>query len=116
MTSSIPTKAESLRGVVIMNPQIEEQCTPDGLVRLRYPAPLPRLLSRLLPKTGTLGQRTLELDTMGTFVWQHIDGERTVQQLAELVGRQYRCRPEEAELAVAQFIRQLGRRNILGVR
>ena len=88
----------------------------EGPVRLEYPLVLPRWLGRLLP-AGRIARlrRTLELDAMGTFVWNHIDGQRSVRQLAELVAERYRCLPREAEESVAIFIRELGRRNILGL-
>jgi hypothetical protein len=116
MSPSAPNKDESLNGVVIPNTLAKTHLTEEGLIRISYPVALPRLLRKMWPKTGSLGSRTLELDAMGTFVWQLIDGRRTVRQIAELVGQQYQCRTTEAELAVAQFIRQLGRRNIVGLR
>ena len=90
--------------------------TAQGLVRLSYPISLKPWIARFLPRNISLPIRTLELDTMGSFVWHHIDGRRSVQKLAGIVADHYTCHPAEAEHAVAAFVRQLGRRGILGLR
>jgi hypothetical protein len=86
------------------------------MVRIKYPILLRPWLARLLPQRASVPVRTLELDSMGSFVWGHIDGERTVQELADLVASRYGCHASEAEHAVASFVRHLGRRGILGLR
>jgi hypothetical protein len=113
---SLPhSKNEALSAVPVPSPDIRLHITKQGLVRISYPMHLQPWLARLLSKKISLPMRTLELDSMGSFVWSHIDGKTSVQKLAELVGDHYQCLPSEAELAVATFIRQLGQRSILGL-
>jgi hypothetical protein len=57
--------------------------------------------------------RTLELDAMGTFGWQRIDGRSSGGDLARSVAERYSCLPAEAEQAVALFVKQLGQRGIV---
>ena len=115
--SSQPTKDESLAAVPVPSGDVAVQLTEEGLVRLGYPVRLHPWLARMLPRNAVAGaRRTIELDGMGSFVWTHIDGERTVAGLAELVVGRYACLPVEAEAAVAEFLRQLGRRGIIGLR
>lgn len=111
------TKNEALAARPVVNEVVGVVTGDAGLICLSYPPPLPGWLVRLLPlvRVKTL-RRTLELDAMGTFVWGHIDGQRSVRQLAELVTERYRCLPREAEEGVAAFVRELGRRGILGLR
>lgn len=91
--------------------------TVEGLVRLSYPIRFHPWLTRLVPRQAVAAaRRTIELDGMGSFVWNHIDGNRSVRALAELVAERYACMPVEAENAVADFLRQLGRRGIIGMR
>ena len=110
------SKDEALAARPVVNKEVRVVASAEGMVRLEYPLALPRWLRLFLPagRVGSL-RRTLELDAMGAFVWSHIDGQRSVGQLARLVAERYRCLPREAEESVAIFIRELGRRNILGL-
>ncbi len=117
MSSPQLTKDEALAAVPMPSGDVAVQLTGGGLVRLSYPVRLPPWLVRLLPrKAAAATRRTVELDGMGSFVWSHIDGKRSVAGLAELVVARYACLPVEAENAVAEFLRQLGRRGIIGIR
>jgi hypothetical protein len=117
MSSPKLTKLEALAAVPVASGDVAVQLTGEGLVRLSYPVRLNPWLRRLLPRVAAAGtRRTVELDGMGSFVWSHIDGNRTVGGLADLVAGHYACLPVEAELAVAEFLRQLGRRGIIGMR
>lgn len=115
MQSPTPSKDAALHAVPILSCDIHLQTTPQGYVRISYPIQLKPWLARLLPGNISLPMRTLELDSMGSYVWNHIDGRNSVQDLAEIVTKHYKCHPAEAEHAVATFIRQLGRRGILGL-
>ncbi len=116
MRSSPLSKNEALAAIPVPSADIRIQVTPQGMIRLSYPIGLKPWLARLLPEKVTLPIRTLELDSMGSFVWNHIDGKNSAQDLARIVAEQYDCHPTEAEHAVAIFLRQLGRRGILGLR
>ncbi len=109
------SKDAALHAVPILSSDIHLQTSTRGFIRISYPIQLKPWLARLLTKNIPLPMRTLELDSMGSFVWNHIDGRNSVQNLVEIVTNHYKCHPSEAEHAVAIFIRQLGRRGILGL-
>jgi hypothetical protein len=104
---------EAFSAIPVANTAIRVQTTEQGYVRISYPIHLNRWLARLLPRGASLPLRTLELDGIGSFVWQHIDGRSSVQHLAERVAERYALQLPEARQAVAAFIRQLGRRGIV---
>lgn len=110
------SKTDALGAVPMPRPEIQTQLTDQGLVRISYPATLAPWIARLIPGSFTLPVRTLELDAMGTYVWNLIDGTASVHDLARHVATHYACHPAEAEQAVAAFVRQLGQRGILGLR
>lgn len=112
---SSPSRAEALSAVPVPAPGVHVHVTEAGLVRIGYTPPMPAWFSRFIPSRFPLPTRTLELDAMGTFVWNRIDGSATVHDLARLVAERYSSHPSEAEQAVAAFIRQLGKRGILGL-
>lgn len=109
------SKDAALKAVPILSCDIRQQISPLGMVQISYPLQLKPWLSHLIPKNISLPMRTLELDSMGSFVWNHIDGRNSVQDLCEIVTKHFKCHPSEAEYAVASFIRGLGRRGILGL-
>ena len=60
--------------------------------------------------------KKLQLDELGTSVWKLMDGKRSVRQLVEMFGGTHQLEPREAEVSVTQFIRELGRRVLIGMR
>jgi hypothetical protein len=58
----------------------------------------------------------LELDRLGSSVWDMLDGRSSIRTIAASLAAAQRLEPREAEVAVAQFIRELGRRGLIGLR
>jgi hypothetical protein len=110
------SKNEALSATPVASDDIRIQITDQGLVRISYPISIKPWIARLLPRSTVRPFRTLELDSMGSFVWNHIDGIRSVEDLTGIVTHHYKCHPSEAEHAVAVFLRQLGQRGIIGLR
>ena len=119
MPDSGLTRAQSLALVPVKNRDVDETFTTDGLVRLSLPVAVRPVLAGLARRLGLWdGQvlrKTVELDVLGTAVWRAIDGRTSVAAIAAGLARDYRLDTREAELAVAQFLRQLGRRGAIGV-
>lgn len=104
----------------VRNRHVRETILEGGLVRLDYPVAVKPWFAGLAKRFGAWDgrpvSRALELDEMGSFCWNLIDAERSVRQMAgELAGR-YKLPPREAEMAVAAFLRELGRRGVVGFR
>ncbi|WP_231583798.1 PqqD family protein [Desulfovibrio sp. TomC] len=97
---------------------VEQSSTSDGLVRLSVPVSVRPALAGLAKRFGAWDGRvlrkTVELDAVGTFVWQHINGRATVGEIAAALAARYGLDANEARLAVAEFLRQLGRRGAVG--
>ncbi|WP_319582323.1 PqqD family protein [uncultured Pseudodesulfovibrio sp.] len=114
------SRAEALGMVPVRNEAVEITELPDGLVRLAYPLAIKPWFGRLADKVGLWDgkpmTKTVELDEMGTFVWRHIDGERSVRNIAQAFTKAYEVQPREAELAVTAFIKTIGQRGIIGLK
>ncbi len=119
MPDSGLTRAQSLALVPVKNRDVEESSTTDGLVRLSVPVAVRPVLAGLARRLGLWDGRVLRktvgLDVLGTAVWRAIDGRASVAAIAAGLARDYRLDTREAELSVAQFLRQLGRRGAIGV-
>jgi len=105
--------------VPVKNRDLNEEITAEGLVRLSLPVGVRPALAGLARRFGLWDGRplrkTVELDAMGTAVWQLLDGRRSAGEVAAALAERYRLDPREAELAVAQFLRLLGRRGAIAV-
>jgi hypothetical protein len=115
-----PGRERSLAMRPARNRHVRETVMDNGLIRLEYPTAVKPWFAGVAKRLGAWDGkpliRALELDELGGFCWGLVDGERTVRDMArELAGR-YQLPAREAELAVAAFLRELGRRGIVGFR
>jgi len=104
----------------VRNRAVREERTEQGFARLIYLSAYKPWFAGLARRVGAWDgkplERKLELDELGTFCWELIDGERSVREMAGLLAERYGLPGREAELAVAGFLRELGRRGVIGVR
>jgi hypothetical protein len=114
------TRNEALSYKPAKNQHISETRLDTGEVIIEYPVavrPLIAAVARRLGKTQNLTQtRKLQLDALGTSVWDLIDGRHTVRRMINIFAETHRLEKREAEVSVTQFIRELGRRGLLGLR
>ena len=117
MTASPPSSATAPAGIGALIPRLAPGVSADagpvgsGCLRLRS-APRPR---------GWLGRRlglaesiAVELDDLGAFVVQRLDG-RPLDELAAAVAEHLRLTRREAETCTADFLRQLIDRRLVVV-
>ena len=113
------TRHASLECIPLRNPQVLTEPREDGLM-LRYQVkvkPWFQWLSRhLLSSESTVLDKKLELDLLGSTVWEMIDGHQSVREIARDFQDQHQLDPREAELAVSGFLRELGKRGLVAMR
>ena len=99
--------------------QITESRLESGDVLLEYPLavrPWLAAVARRLGKSGDVVQiKKLQLDAMGTAVWDLVDGHRSVRRIVQKFAEIHRLDNKEAEVSVTSFIRELGQRGLLGL-
>ncbi len=88
---------------------------------LEFPAAPPRGLAAAMARlfgsgSGPPRRGRLQLDLLGTSVWDQVDGRRSLARLAAGFAAAHRLEAKEAEVAVTRFIRELGRRGLIGLR
>ncbi|NMC48410.1 MAG: PqqD family protein [Desulfovibrio sp.] len=112
------TRERSLAFVPVRNVAVREEKTADGLVRLGYPVTVRPAFAGMLKRVGLWDGRpslkTLELDAMGSATWALVDGRASVGEVAAAFAARYSLGSREAEVAVASFLRELGRRGLIG--
>jgi hypothetical protein len=114
------SRAEALDRIPVKNRQISEKRLETGEVIIHYPVTMRPFFAGLAKRFGgqeaQVQTKKLQLDELGTLVWNLIDGERSVQQVVKMFAATHRLESREAEVSVTQFIRELGRRGLIGMR
>ena len=114
------SRAEALERIPVKNIQITETRLENGEVVIRYPVSMRPFFAGLVKRFGgpevQIQMKKLQLDELGTSVWDMINGKLSVRQLVERFAKTHRLEAREAEVSVTQFIRELGRRGLIGLR
>ena len=114
------SRAEALNRIPSKNLQIREERLDSGEVVIHYPVTIRPFFAGLVKRFGgsaaQIQTRKLQLDQLGTSVWAMIDGNCSVRQLISIFATTHQLEAREAEVAVTQFLRELGRRGLIGMR
>lgn len=113
-------REEALNSIPVKNIQVSEGRLESGEILIYYPMTMRPWITSLVKRFGgsqdQLRNKKLQLDEMGTEVWTLIDGNRSVSQIIQEFARTHQLQVHEAEVAVTQFIRELGKRGVIGLR
>ncbi len=113
------SRTEALEYTPAKSLQISEIRLETGEVIIEYPLTMRPWIAAVAKRLGGLqGRRQtkkLQLDAMGTFVWDLVDGKRSVRTIIQIFAKTHRLENKEAEVSVTSFIRQLGQRGLLGL-
>lgn len=106
-----PQRTQLLSAVVVRNELVREHALAD---RVRLIAPVERTgLGRVFG--GGAVEKRFDLDALGTWVWQHVDGVQTVEALIEAFAAGQRVNLREAEVAVTAFLKMLVKRGLVAL-
>ncbi len=113
------TRDQALACTPVRNHSVSWEILDSGLVRVEYVLVLKPLLKSISERFGSGGDepptRKLELDALGSQVWQMIDGSRTTAQLIEEFARLQKISNQEAEQSITLFLRELGKRGLIAL-
>jgi hypothetical protein len=114
------TRAEAFAYSPVKNQEVLEEEVEGGVIMLTYPLVIRPWLAGLAQRLGLQSRepltRRLQLDEMGSLTWSLLDGKRTVQDVVDLLCRRYNLNRREAEVATSGFLRELGKRGLIGLR
>ena len=113
------SRTESLACIPRQNDEVEWKELDNGDVIFTYAIPLNRFFTALHQKfsknQAEIPTKKLQLDQMGSFVWNLIDGKNTVKDIIKRFAQDYRVTSQEAETAVASFLKSLGQRGFIAM-
>ncbi len=120
MKSQPLSRADALCCIPVRNPRVIETRQGSGEMLLTYPEILSPwftgMLRRMTKAPEIHGTRKLQLDFLGTCVWNLVDDTATVKDIVASFAGLHQLYPKEAEISVIQFLRELGRRGIIGMK
>lgn len=112
------TREEALKSTPVKNAQVKAERLETGEVLLTYPVTIRPWMAGLIRRFGgganTVKLKKLHLDQLGTAVWDLMDGKRSVRRVIRGFAGKYQLHIKEAEVAVTRFLRELGRRGLIG--
>ena len=113
-------RTDALQFTPVKNIDVTAVRLESGVVLLSYPMKFRPWFGAIIRRMGRESNKTwtkkVELDDLGTAVWDLIDGKLTVGQLIEKFAGKYQLHAKEAEVAVTQFLRELGKRGLIGLK
>ncbi len=111
-------RGQALACTPIRNPEVSEEETEDGLL-LRYPVEVKpwfqSVFKRLSNRQSNIIIRKLQLDQLGTSVWEMVDNKQTVAEIADQFRITHQLGVREAELSVTGFLKDLGKRSLIAM-
>ena len=113
------SRAEALKCTPVISSQVVEDRLESGEVIIRYPVTIRPFFATWVKRFGGpddyVQTKKLQLDKLGASVWDMLDGKRSVRRLIELFAETHQLQFREAEVAVTRFLRELGRRGLIGL-
>jgi Coenzyme PQQ synthesis protein D (PqqD) len=113
------SRTESLACIPQQNDTVQWQELDNGEILFTYAIPLSRFFQALHRKfsknQAEVPTKKLQLDQMGSFVWNLIDGKKTVKDIITIFSKEYNVTIQEGETAVAAFLKTLGQRGFIAL-
>ena len=114
------SRVEALQYVPVKNKEITADRLESGDVVIAYSVGMRPLVASLVKRLGGPQDKTeikkLQLDELGTATWDLIDGQRSVQKIIKAFAVKYQLPAREAEISITQFLKELGKRGLIGLR
>lgn len=118
--SGLPSREDALECTPIKNDRVEESRLENGELQLSYPVNSRPWLAGFVRRLGRKPKGTylkkLQLDALGTEVWELLDGGTRVRDVIRQFAARHHLQQREAELSVTRFLRELGKRGLIGLR
>lgn len=113
------SRTDALCCIPVRNPLVLENRLDSGEMLLSYPETLKPWFVDILQrkkKSELRRMRKIQLDILGAGVWDLVDGKSTVMKIIDSFAELHQLYRKEAEVSVIQFLRELGRREIVGMK
>lgn len=117
-----PTRAQVLGSRPVRNPAIQwtralrVESDRVALVLLKVPRRADKIGNLIARWFKLPDHKKIELDEIGSDVWEMCDGRTTVEALTRAICASYRLNRRQGETSVTAYLRMLAQRRLIGVR
>lgn len=112
------SRQEALRCAPTPNLSVIVRKLDSGEIMLEYEIPMKpffKSLQQHFQSNSSPPRKKLQLDTMGTLVWEMIDGKTATRTIIKRFAEHYSVSLQEAETSVTAFLVELGRRGLIAM-
>jgi hypothetical protein len=107
------TKKQTLATVPHITPGLDYKTNKHELIEIT----LHRKESRTIKTFGKLvdipDKKALVLDDIGSFVWNYIDGKKTVYEIILQFAKDKKLHRRESEIAIIEYMKRLAKRELI---
>ncbi len=116
----MPSRSRTLGARPVRNTLVEWERRPaeddrPSVVLLRVPRRSDRIGNLVARWFRLPSHRKIELDRIGSDVWEACDGSRSVEGITRLVCDKYRLNRRQGETSVTAYLRLLAERRLIGL-
>ena len=108
-------RRESMSARPVLNRLVKIERAANGTIVLQVPRPDNMMVRWVSRSFGLPPYKRVALDELGTFVIEHCNGEYAVRDIVDKFAKRFRLNRREAEVSMSTFLRDLGRRSIIGL-
>ncbi|HIE18437.1 TPA: PqqD family protein [Candidatus Bathyarchaeota archaeon] len=117
------SRSDFLRLRPIRNPHVKWKKDEEGKIRIVIPLKKKAkdgkkvankrvsFLSKLFPEPE---EKRIQLDEIGSIVWELCSGERTAKEIVDHLCQKYKLLPREAEVPLSSYLNSLAKRGLVG--
>lgn len=108
------TKEQVYASRPLRNPNLRWERNEEGLVVVSVPR-RSDLLGKILTVVFVVPKsRSVQLDEVGSLVWDLCDGTHTIRDMVDRLSREYKLNRKEADVSLTTYLRNLAKRGIVG--
>jgi hypothetical protein len=111
------TRTEALACIPQKSPSVTWEILENGEIIVEYPLDIKpfflQIAARFQKKQEKKLTKKIQLDNLGSIVWEIVDGKRDVKSIIKQFAADTGISLHEAEVSITAFFRDLGRRGLI---
>lgn len=111
-------RSEFLKIRPIRNPRLRWEKNESEVVTVIIPLENPNekkeMKKKRKKKPSPPKEKRIQLDALGSIVWEMCDGEKTVKDIVDTLFEKYKLLPSESEVSLNTYFNQLAKRGLVG--
>lgn len=107
------TRDQAMRAWPVRNPALTTHVSDDGLVTIELPRRKDWMGGALGFLFSVPASKPVQLDEIGSFVYERCEGEHTVNEIVDDMMAEYKLNRREVEVSLTKFLQTLAQRGII---